>query len=85
MKYNLAWWLFWGSLGLILYTSIGFPLLIALHGLLRPRPVKSASHTPMVSMIIVAYNEAPVIAHKLDNTFTLDYPRDCLEVIIAAA
>lgn len=82
---NLVWFLFWGSLSTILYVFIGFPLLLGLRGLLRPRPVKrNPAYTPMVSMIIVAHNEAEVIKRKLDNAFTLDYPRTNLEIVVAS-
>lgn len=76
--------LFWGSIGLILYTYFGFPFLTLLRGKLRPHPYRSADITPPVSMIIAAYNEARSIGPKLDNILSLDYPRDCLEVIIAS-
>jgi cellulose synthase/poly-beta-1,6-N-acetylglucosamine synthase-like glycosyltransferase len=81
---TIGWWLFWGSLGLMLYTYLGFPLLLALRAWLRPRAVKRDEITPSVSMIIAAYNEASVIAKKLDNALSLDYPQDKLEIIIAS-
>jgi cellulose synthase/poly-beta-1,6-N-acetylglucosamine synthase-like glycosyltransferase len=77
-------WGFWGSLGLIAYTYIGFPVLIVLRGWLRPRPVKSSMATPTVSMIIAAYNEASVIKSKLDNTFAIDYPHELIEVVVGS-
>jgi cellulose synthase/poly-beta-1,6-N-acetylglucosamine synthase-like glycosyltransferase len=75
---------FWGAAALIVYTYILFPALVILRGLLRSRPHKSAAITPRVSMIIAAYNEANSIGAKLDNILSLDYPRDCLEVVIAS-
>jgi hypothetical protein len=33
---------FWGSLGLIVYTYFGFPLLLILRGILLGRPIKEA-------------------------------------------
>src|SRR5215510_11970188 len=84
MRQIVGLWLFWGSLGLIAYTYIGFPVLVALRGWLRPRPVKSGAATPTVSMIIAAYNEATVIKDKLDNTFALDYPHELIEVVVAS-
>ncbi len=80
----LTWWLFWGSFATLLYIYIGFPILLSLRGLLCSLPVRHGCETPMVSIIIAAYNEAEVIADKLDNTFALDYPCDCLEVIVAS-
>ncbi len=76
--------LFWSSVGLIVYTYFVFPLLTVLRGKLRPQPYRSADITPPVSMIIAAYNEAESIGPKLDNILSLDYPKECLEVIIAS-
>ncbi|MBI3978110.1 MAG: glycosyltransferase family 2 protein [Chloroflexi bacterium] len=76
--------LFWGSIGLILYTYVGFPLLVLLRGLLRPRPVRSADVTPTVSLVVAARNEEATIAAKIENALAQDYPPDRLEVIIAS-
>lgn len=84
MKRTSNWWLFWGAVCLIAYTYIGFPLILALRGLLRPKPFKRGQETPLVSLVIVAYNEAPVILKKLDNACSLDYPLDRLEIIVAS-
>lgn len=84
MKRTSNWWLFWGAGCLIIYTYIGFPLILALRGLLRPKPFERGQETPLVSLVIVAYNEAPVILKKLDNACSLDYPLDRLEIIVAS-
>jgi glycosyltransferase involved in cell wall biosynthesis len=76
--------LFWGALGLIIYTYIGFPILILLRAVLTPKPIRRGAYLPKVSMIIAAYNEAAVIQDKLHNTFSLDYPQTHLEVIVAS-
>src|SRR5437870_5170994 len=76
--------LFWGSIGLVLYTYLGFPLLLFVRGLLWRRPVKKASITPGVSLIITAHNEAASIGAKLDNVLALTYPHDKLEILIAS-
>jgi cellulose synthase/poly-beta-1,6-N-acetylglucosamine synthase-like glycosyltransferase len=39
---------------------------------------------PKVTFLITAYNEERSIAAKLENTLTLDYPREKLEVIVAS-
>jgi cellulose synthase/poly-beta-1,6-N-acetylglucosamine synthase-like glycosyltransferase len=76
---------FWGALGVVAYVYVGYPALVAVLARLRPRPVrKDAAHTPTVSFLIAAYNEAPAIAGKLDNTLALDYPRDRLEIIVVS-
>jgi cellulose synthase/poly-beta-1,6-N-acetylglucosamine synthase-like glycosyltransferase len=78
--------IFWTAVLLIVYTYIGFPLGVILRGLFWGRPYKHAELTtpPSVSIVISAYNEAGSIGAKLDNILSLEYPRDCLEVIIAS-
>ena len=39
-------------------------------------------YLPTVSLVIPTFNEATVIARKLENVLQLDYPRDKLEVIV---
>lgn len=75
---------FWGSLGLIAYTYVGFPLLVVARAALRPRPWSPAPSSPTVSIIVAAYNERENIVAKLDSIGALDYPRDRLEVVVAS-
>ncbi|MDX1415150.1 MAG: glycosyltransferase family 2 protein [Candidatus Promineifilaceae bacterium] len=76
--------LFWSSIGLILYSYFLFPFLTFLRGKFRQQPYRSQDITPKVSMIIAAYNEAEGIGAKLDNILSLDYPQECLEVVVAS-
>lgn len=76
--------LFWGAAALIVYTYLLFPLLVALRGAVRPRPWRQEEITPSVSLIIAAHNEVDVIEEKINNLLSLDYPEDCLEIIIAS-
>src|SRR2546421_2059029 len=76
--------IFWLSAGVLFYTYVGYPLLIALVSTLRPRRVKRADYAPSVTMIITAYNEEAALAAKLENTLVLDYRRELLEVIVAS-
>lgn len=74
-----------GSLALVMYVFAGYPALIALLARVRPRPVhRDPGHRPTVSLMVVAYNEAPVIEQKLANCAQLDYPPDRLELIVIA-
>lgn len=75
---------FWASLAALVYTYAGYPLLIAIVGLLRPRLVRRKDYLPQVSVIITAYNEERDLAAKLENTLALDYPRELLEIIVAS-
>ncbi len=75
--------LFWGSVLLILYVYLGYPLLLlAMHRLFRRQPVRKQDIEPEVTLIISAYNEEDVIARKLENSLELDYPRDKLEILV---
>lgn len=75
---------FWLSALIILYTYLGFPILVILRGLLWKRPFVKGTDTPHVSLVIVAHNEARVIGQKLENLLRLDYPRDRMEIIVAS-
>src|SRR6185503_10077061 len=75
---------FWLSAIALMYTYIGYPVLIALISNLRPRRVNRADYSPAVTIIITAYNEERALAGKLLNTLALDYPRNLMEVIVAS-
>ena len=78
--------LFWAAAGALVYTHVGYPLLLALAARLRRGPTAAAEpvELPHVSLVIAAYNEEPVIAAKVSNALELDYPRDRLEVIVCS-
>ena len=75
---------FWTAAGVVAFTYIAGPLIIVVRGLLRPRPVHSASIEPTVAIVIAARNEDERIGRRLDNIATLDYPADRLSVVIAS-
>ncbi|MGZ8869889.1 MAG: glycosyltransferase family 2 protein [Pyrinomonadaceae bacterium] len=74
----------WLSVLALFYTYAGYPLLVALVSILRPRPRRKGECRPSVSVIITAYNEERDIAAKLENTLALDYPKELLEIIVAS-
>jgi cellulose synthase/poly-beta-1,6-N-acetylglucosamine synthase-like glycosyltransferase len=74
---------FWGSLAFLAYAYGGFAVVVAAVGAWRRARVRMADITPPVSLIIAAYNEEHVIAGRLDNALSLDYPRDRLQIIVA--
>jgi cellulose synthase/poly-beta-1,6-N-acetylglucosamine synthase-like glycosyltransferase len=78
--------IFWIAVILIFYTYVGFPLGVVLRGLFWGRPYKHDELTtaPYVSIVISAFNEVRSIGAKLDNILSMDYPRECLEIIIAS-
>jgi cellulose synthase/poly-beta-1,6-N-acetylglucosamine synthase-like glycosyltransferase len=76
---------FWACAGLLVYAQVGYGLLLAGIGRLRrgwSAPAEPAE-PPHVSLVVAAYQEAPVIAAKVANLRALDYPRERLEVIVS--
>jgi glycosyltransferase involved in cell wall biosynthesis len=74
----------WTAIGLIAYVFVGYPILVWALATLRPRPVAHADILPTVTLIVSAFNEAPVIKRKLENALALDYPRDRLEIVVVS-
>jgi len=76
----------WANVGLIAYVYFGYPaLLLILCQFKGNQPsLPKDNFEPMISMIIAAYNEEQDIAHKLENSLALDYPRDKLEIIVVS-
>jgi len=78
--------LFVVSLFLVVYTYIGYPLVLWVLTKIRPPDVLKSKIkiSPAVSVIIAARNEADKIRNKINNTLTLNYPPSLLEVIVAS-
>jgi cellulose synthase/poly-beta-1,6-N-acetylglucosamine synthase-like glycosyltransferase len=75
---------FWISAAALVYTYVGYPLLISIMSCFRQREVLSASFEPFVSIVITAYNEERDLRAKLENTLALDYRHEFLEIIVAS-
>jgi cellulose synthase/poly-beta-1,6-N-acetylglucosamine synthase-like glycosyltransferase len=75
---------FWLSVGALFYTYLGYPLLLFVVSNFRTRPVRKGAFSPTVSVIITAYNEERDLAAKLENTLSLNYPKELLEIIVAS-
>jgi cellulose synthase/poly-beta-1,6-N-acetylglucosamine synthase-like glycosyltransferase len=84
---------FWLSAALIVWTQVGYALVLAaIAHLFRPAAPHSAvgplaagavaGGLPSLSLIIAAHDEQSVIAAKIENSLVLDYPRELLEVIV---
>ena len=77
--------LFWGSLGALAWTHVGYPLAAGALARVRRRPVAAdPSREPTVSVVVAAYNEEAVIERRLENLLALDYPADRLEIVVAS-
>jgi biofilm PGA synthesis N-glycosyltransferase PgaC len=77
-------WLFWLAASVIGYSYLGYPVWLWLRSRWSPRPVRRGSCEPAVSAVMVVRNEEAVIARKLDNLLTLDYPPEKLEVVVVS-
>ncbi len=78
--------IFWVCAGLLVYTHLGYPVLLGLLGRVRrPRDAAPSDGGPLpsVSLIVAAYAEEKVIAARVENLRALDYPAELLELIVA--
>ena len=75
---------FWVALGLLLWTQVAYPVVVALAARVRPRRVRKGDVEPTVSVIIAAHDEEEVIERRLENLLALDYPAEKLEILIAS-
>ena len=80
--------IFWVSAGLLLYAHAGYALLLsALARVRRPPDLRAPGawdgELPTVSVIVAAYAEQEVIAARVQNLRSLEYPPEKLEVIVA--
>lgn len=75
----------WGAFALLLYAYFGYPALLAvLAQLRRPRALVLTDYEPAVTMVVAAWNEEQVIAQKIENALTLDYPPGKLDLIVVS-
>jgi cellulose synthase/poly-beta-1,6-N-acetylglucosamine synthase-like glycosyltransferase len=78
---------FWSCVALLVYTQLGYGLLLALLvKLARGRGANGeqrADELPFATVIVAAYAEQAVIETRIANLRALDYPQDMLEVIVS--
>ena len=79
MKY-----VFWFAAVLVGYSYLGYPVWLWLRSCWSPRPVRRSTTTPSVSALMVVRNEEAVIARKIENLLTIDYPREKLDVVVVS-
>src|SRR5438094_8255588 len=75
------------SFGLLIYTHVGYPMLLWLLNRLIPphdTPSNEPAEWPDVSILVSAYNEEAVIADRIRNFLDLDYPRARLEILVGS-
>lgn len=71
------------ALGLLAYTYVGYPALLALLARLRPWRVRpDPGWQPTVTVCLAAYNAEAFMDRKLASLTTLDYPFHRLEILV---
>lgn len=75
--------LFWLSLGVVLYTYVGYALVAWLWAKAARRTKKrlAGGFEPEVTLVVPAYNEADILADKVRNCAALDYPSAKLRLL----
>ena len=75
---------FWLCFAVCVYIYFGYPALLWIVSRFRSRPVREGDVTPRATFIIPAYNEERNIAAKIENTLSLDYPPERIEVLVCS-
>jgi poly-beta-1,6-N-acetyl-D-glucosamine synthase len=82
---NVVEVVFWTSLLIILYTFVGYALivwvLVKVRNLFKQPHIVGNDFEPEVSLVIPCFNEAKFLAEKVKNCFELEYPRQKLHII----
>jgi biofilm PGA synthesis N-glycosyltransferase PgaC len=75
--------LFWAFLGIVFYTYVGYAVLVGIWARLsnHTRIAPNAVFEPNVTLIVPAYNEAAILAAKVENCLALDYPESKLKLL----
>lgn len=75
--------LFWISVSIIIYTFIGYGVVISLLAKTKKQvvyPALSEEDLPEVTLLIAAYNEEDIIEAKIKNSLALEYPKHKLHI-----
>jgi len=77
---------FWSSLAVVLFSYVGYPIVLFIITKLSRRERHSVDddYRPSVCLLISAFNEEKIIRKKIENSLSLDYPRDKLTILVAS-
>lgn len=73
---------FWLILALIILSYFGYPVILTLFTYLKRKPYKRERIEPNVTLLIPAHNEEDVMQEKIENSLSLDYPKDKFEILL---
>jgi len=83
---GIAFYIFWIGILVILYTYIGYALIMLILVRLKRvfktnTSILNSSFEPDVTLVIPCYNEKGILPGKVENCFELNYPREKLHII----
>ncbi len=71
------------SLALVVYTYVGYPVIVGLLARLAPGRVREdGAYEPTVTACVPAYDAASYLQAKIDSLKALDYPPEKLEILV---
>jgi cellulose synthase/poly-beta-1,6-N-acetylglucosamine synthase-like glycosyltransferase len=75
---------FWGSLGALAWTHVGYPVAVAALARARGRQIRREDVTPEVDVVVAAHDEEAVIGRRVENLLELDYPAERMRIVVAS-
>ena len=72
------------SVSIVMYSYFGYPLSLYLISLIIVKRNEKKTIHPQVTFIVAAYNEKERIKEKIENTLSVSYPKDKLEIIFVS-
>ncbi len=76
-------WVFWSNVCLVLYTYIGYGLILyVLRKLYPSKELTKVNELPAVTLLVAAFNEEDWIEEKIRNGFELEYPQGKLHFLL---
>jgi poly-beta-1,6-N-acetyl-D-glucosamine synthase len=71
------------SIGILVYTYLGYPVLVVLWARFAPRSARGREgYEPTVSVCLAVHNGARYVAAKIRNLQELDYPREKIQILV---
>ncbi|AZQ65296.1 glycosyltransferase family 2 protein [Flammeovirga pectinis] len=88
MFYTLLIYIFWIFIFITIYSVIGYGIvlyaLVKLKEKFYPKAIISSIDTPKITVLIPCFNEATILAEKIENTYNVTYPKEKITVIVVA-
>jgi len=84
---EIALWVIGSALVLLLYTYLGYPLVLWVLSRIRNKPLPRPHgdlNWPAISISVPAYNEEAQIRDLIHSLLALDYPRDRVQILVVS-